>query len=170
MFHSWKSVDMKIQEQLQERDGIRDARYVQNAEMHVQRASDGTANAEPARPSIDRVKRDFLERTYRSILAASRHAGISEEQAARRAGLSNPISEAVQRGSLERLTIEQYVDLALACGFMPLDLTLAPAVEAQEFAAEVPLEARSAPAFDAWLARRGVRRAIAAAQRAAQKR
>ena len=120
-------------------------------------------------PSIDHVKRDFLERAYRSIKAASRHAGMSEEQAARRAGLPNPISEAVRHGSLERLTIEQYVDLALACGYMPLDLTLAPAVEAQEFASEVPLESRSAPAFDAWLARRGVRRATAAARRAAQR-
>jgi transcriptional regulator with XRE-family HTH domain len=164
MFHSLHLAEMTMQERLEERDRIRDARLVREACRDRGGAGDAADTGEHGEAEGPAgIKRAFLEHAGRSVAMARLRSGLSREQVAQAAGVSRSTVESLEEASPTGLTMEQYVDLALACGSMPLELTLAPTPDMREFASEVPIGNRSATAFDAWLARRGVRRAVIAA-------
>lgn len=108
------------------------------------------------------LKRGFLHRLGTAIAGLRARAGLSHSQVAECTRLSVDVLKEVDVDP-GKLTLEEFVDLTLACGYIPLDVTLAPEADVRDFVREAPQAPRGATAFEAWKARRSVRQALAAA-------
>ncbi|MBV9278750.1 MAG: helix-turn-helix transcriptional regulator [Chloroflexi bacterium] len=109
-------------------------------------------------------KADFQDRVRALLIEVRRRAGWSRERVADAAGVPVSVVEGIEAGRLGTVTLEQYVDLALACGHMPLDLALAPVEELREYTAERPHDPRTVTNLEAWRTRRALARALEAAR------
>ncbi|HEX6510012.1 MAG TPA: hypothetical protein VF221_20480 [Chloroflexota bacterium] len=164
LLQPYESSAMTMTERLRERDEIHVARILSAHEkdgeaMNVRAEEEPLAGRLPA----DHLKLTFLERVRTALAGIRTRAGLSRQQLADRAGVPANLVEELELVAPHSLTLEQFVDLALACGYMPLEPTLAPADDVHQFAEEVAGGPGTDTAFHTWLARRGVRRALAAA-------
>ena len=100
------------------------------------------------------LKESFLSEAILTLFHARRDAGLTQAQLAARLGVKQPTIARLERDFSGSVTLRRYVEVALACGVIPLDLALVPVEQLKQFAQEDPGAEKTAAAFNAWLAAR----------------
>jgi len=108
----------------------------------------------------------FVRRSGEALSRARATSGYSSTDLAHRSGVPSTHVERAEEGHTQDMTLRQYLDLALACDHLPLDLVLVPSEELARFAREAPPVPRTALEYEAWRSRRSLREALASARRA----
>lgn len=88
------------------------------------------------------LKESFLARAMLALFNARRDAGLTQEQLAERLGTKQSSIARLERDLSGSVTLRRFVEVALACGVMPYDISLAPIEHVRRAAVEHPDEAR----------------------------
>jgi transcriptional regulator with XRE-family HTH domain len=100
------------------------------------------------------LKESFLTAAILALFHARRNAGFTQAQLAARLGVKQPTIARLERDFSGSFTLRRYVEVALACGVIPLDLALVATEQLRQFALDDPGAEKTAAAFNAWLAAR----------------
>lgn len=100
------------------------------------------------------LKESFLSEAILALFHARRDAGLTQAQLAARLGVKQPTIARLERDFSGSVTLRRYVEVALACGVIPLDLALVPVEQLKRFVLDDPGAEKTAAAFNAWLAAR----------------
>lgn len=98
------------------------------------------------------LKESFLSEAIIALFHARRDAGLTQAQLAARLGVKQPSIARLERDFSGSVTLRRYVEVAIACGVMPLDLALVPVEQLKRFVLDDPGAEKTASAFNAWLA------------------
>ena len=98
------------------------------------------------------LKESFLSEAILALFHARRDAGLTQAQLAGRLGVKQPTIARLERDFSGSFTLRRYVEVALACGVIPLDLALVPIEQLKQFVLDDPGAEKTAAAFNAWLA------------------
>ena len=98
------------------------------------------------------LKESFLAEAILALFHARRDAGLTQAQLAARLGVKQPTIARLERDFSGSFTLRRYVEVALACGVIPLDLALVATEQLRQFALDDPGAEKTAAAFNAWLA------------------
>lgn len=98
------------------------------------------------------LKESFLSQAMLSLFHARRDAGLTQAQVAERLGTKQSSIARLERDNSGSVTLQRFVEVALACGVMPLDLTLVPAEQLKQYVAHDPAAEKTQVAFSAWAA------------------
>lgn len=86
---------------------------------------------------------------------------MTRTQLAGRVGVSPDVIERAEGGDLGDITLEEFVNLALICGYVPLDLSMQPVDEVTEFSAQSAERVHSVVEFERWRLRRDIQELLA---------
>ena len=113
----------------------------------IQELTDEKGGQEFAR---EYLKADFLAAAVDALFYARRQAGLTQEQVAQKLGKKQ---EAIARWEADtdgKMSLRQYVEIALACGRIPLEMVLAPVDAVRRYIIENPQAPWTPVAYDAW--------------------
>jgi len=82
---------------------------------------------------------------------ARREAGLTQEEVAERLGTKQPAIARLERDHEGRFSLRRFVEHALACGALPLDIVLKSSENAREYALENPDEPTTETAYESWI-------------------
>jgi transcriptional regulator with XRE-family HTH domain len=100
------------------------------------------------------LKAGFLASAVDALFYARRNAGLTQEQVAQKLGKKQ---EAIARWEADtdgKMSLRQYVEIALACGMIPLDIKLEPVNSVRDYVFENPEAPRTQDLYDAWIKKR----------------
>lgn len=92
----------------------------------------------------------WLSAAMEKLWDARRHAGLTQNDVAQRLGTKQPAIARLEKDDEGRVSLRRYVEYALACGLLPLDITLEPADKLREYALDNPDAPMTQKAFEAW--------------------
>src|SRR5205807_2345953 len=98
----------------------------------------------------------FCHQAGSALRTVRRRSGLSPQGVAELSGIPVEVVERAEVGDLESMTLQHYFDLALVCGYLPLDLVLEPVNDIYAFALEEEQRPRTPTEMETWHARRGV--------------
>jgi transcriptional regulator with XRE-family HTH domain len=81
---------------------------------------------------------------------ARRQAGLTQAEVAQRLNTKQPAIARLEKDSEGSLSLRRYVEYALACGVLPLDISLKPAAALRQYALGDPEAPRTESAYKAW--------------------
>jgi transcriptional regulator with XRE-family HTH domain len=96
------------------------------------------------------LKESFLLEAMTALFHARRAAGLTQAQLAERLHTKQSSIARLERDFTGSMTLRRFVEVAIACGVVPLDLTLAPLEQVARYATEAPDAERTQVAFSAW--------------------
>ncbi len=114
----------------------------------VQKLSDEMNGQEFAR---EYLKADFLAAAVDALFYARREAGLTQEQVAQKLGKKQ---EAIARWEADtdgKMSLRQYVEIALACDMIPLDIILEPIDSVRDYVIHNPQAPRTQYLYSDWL-------------------
>jgi transcriptional regulator with XRE-family HTH domain len=117
------------------------------ADVIVHELSDEKDGQEFAR---EYLKVDFLATAVDALFYARHQAGLTQEQVAQKLGKKQ---EAIARWEADidgKMSLQQYVEIALACDMIPLEMVLAPVDAVRRYIIENPGAPCTQVAYDAW--------------------
>jgi transcriptional regulator with XRE-family HTH domain len=92
----------------------------------------------------------WLSSAIEKLYDARRQAGLTQEEVAQLLGTKQPAIARLERDDEGKVSLHRYVAFALACGFLPLDISLRPTEALREYALDDPDAPRTEAAFEAW--------------------
>ena len=95
-------------------------------------------------------KAEFLASAVDALFAARRQAGLTQEQVAERLNTKQAAIARLEADTTGSMSLHRYIEVALACGMVPLDITLAPIDSVRDYIIECPDGARTADAYIRW--------------------
>ena len=98
------------------------------------------------------LKESFLLQAMSALFHARRAAGLTQAQLAERLHTRQSSIARLERAMSGSVTLKRFVEVAIACGVMPLDMTLVPVQEMIQFAGDNAETPRTQVAFSAWRA------------------
>lgn len=108
-----------------------------------------TSNEETAR---EYLKESFVSSAMLALFHARRDVGLTQTELAQRLHTKQSSIARLERDLSGSVTLRRYVEVALACGMMPLDIALVPTEQLRQYAALDPDAPRAQVAFNAWIA------------------
>ncbi len=99
----------------------------------------------------DYLKADFLAAAVDALFYARRQAGLTQEQVAQKLGKKQ---EAIARWEADiegKMSLRQYVEIALACDRIPLNVVLEPVESVRDFVIDHPEVPQTPDRYYAWL-------------------
>src|SRR5712692_6362400 len=97
------------------------------------------------------LKADFLAAAVDALFYARREARLTQEQVAQKLGKKQ---EAIARWEADtdgKMSLRQYVEIALACDMIPLDIILEPIDSVRDYVIHNPQAPRTQDLYSAWL-------------------
>jgi transcriptional regulator with XRE-family HTH domain len=92
----------------------------------------------------------WLSSALEKLYDARRQANLTQRDVAQRLGTKQPAIARLERDNEGRVSLHRYIEFALACGFLPLDISLRPIEALREYALNDPDAPRTEVAFEAW--------------------
>lgn len=99
------------------------------------------------------LRESWLLAAIRALRDARRRAGLSQAEVAARLGTTQPAIARLENDREGRTTLHRYVDYALACGMLPLEIVVEPLESVRQFAVENPMAPRTQTCYEAWARR-----------------
>jgi transcriptional regulator with XRE-family HTH domain len=96
------------------------------------------------------LRRSWLLEAVRALRDARRRAGFTQEEVAQRLHTTQSAIARMESDHDGRMSLHRYVDFAVACESLPLDISLVPLRDIYRFAASQPDAARTGQQFDVW--------------------
>jgi transcriptional regulator with XRE-family HTH domain len=100
------------------------------------------------------LKAGFLAAAVDALFYARRSAGLTQAQVAERLHTKQAAIARLEADVDGSMSLRRYVDVALACGFVPLDITLVSIDSARNYAIDNPQAPRTQEAYNTWLLKR----------------
>ena len=100
------------------------------------------------------LKDRFLSSAVRAISAARHKAGLTQEDIAQRLGKKQAAIARWESDTEGRMSLRQYVELALACGKIPLNMMLEPVESVRDFVIDHPEALQTPSLYIEWLKKR----------------
>ncbi len=101
--------------------------------------------------SREYLKAGFLSTAVRALFYARKQAGLTQEQVARLLNTKQASIARLEADTEGSMSLRRYVEAALACGMVPLDITLVPVSALREYAIAHPEAPRTQEAYNEWL-------------------
>lgn len=98
------------------------------------------------------LKESFASAAMLALFHARRDAGLSQAELAQRLHTKQSSIARLERDLSGSVTLRRYIEVALACGVMPLDIALVPTEQLRQYARIDPDAPRAQVAFNAWIA------------------
>jgi transcriptional regulator with XRE-family HTH domain len=92
----------------------------------------------------------WLSSAIESLYDARREAHLTQKEVAERLNTKQPDISRLERDDEGRVTLHRYIEYALACGVLPLNISLRPASALREYALHDPEAPRTERAYEAW--------------------
>ena len=96
------------------------------------------------------LKRRWLADATAALREARKEAGLTQEDVAQRLGTKQPAIARLENDREGRFSLARYIEYALACDMMPLDIEFEPVSEVRKYALSAPDAPRTAAAYRAW--------------------
>ena len=121
-------------------------------ERHTGRLSDLVRDVLEESPESARayLRESWLSAAIRALRDARRKANLTQAEIADRMGTTQPAVARLENDREGRTTLHRYVDYALACGELPLDIVLEPVESVREFAIDQPSTRRTQACYQVW--------------------
>ncbi len=97
------------------------------------------------------LKTGFLSSAVDALFYARRQAGLTQTQVAERLNTKQASIARLEADTNGSLTLRRYVEFALACGMVPLDITLAPIDSVRDFVRNHPDSPLTPELYQAWI-------------------
>jgi transcriptional regulator with XRE-family HTH domain len=97
------------------------------------------------------LKAGFLSSAVDALFDARRQAGLTQTQVANRLNTKQASIARLEADTSGSLTLRRYVEIALACDMVPLDITLAPIDSIRDFVRNHPDSPLTQVLYQAWL-------------------
>jgi transcriptional regulator with XRE-family HTH domain len=97
------------------------------------------------------LKKGFLAAAMEALFYARREAGLTQAQLADRLQTKHSSIARWEADTSGSISLHRYIEMALACGMIPLNIKLVPISSLSEYATEDPQAPRTADHYDAWL-------------------
>lgn len=92
----------------------------------------------------------WLSSAIEALYDARRRANLTQKEVAERLGTKQPAIARLEKDDEGRVSLHRYIEYALACGVLPLDLSLRPVSALREYALNDPDAPRTERAYEAW--------------------
>jgi len=96
------------------------------------------------------LKERFLTAAVLSLFEQRKASGLTQAEVAERLGTKQPAISSIEADFSGSFSFRRYVDYALACGTLPLDLSFAPVEGIRRFLLDEPSDAPTAMAYAGW--------------------
>jgi len=96
------------------------------------------------------LKSEFLVSAVDALFSARREAGLTQAQVADRLNTKQASIARLEADTTGSITLRRYVEVALACGMVPLNITLVPISSARQYVIENAEEPITADAYALW--------------------
>lgn len=100
------------------------------------------------------LKAAFLSSAVEKMFYARRDAGLTQAQVAEKLRTKQTAIARLEADMDGSMSLRRYVEVALACGMIPLDMTLVPISALRDYVIENPDAPRTADLYYAWLAKK----------------
>jgi transcriptional regulator with XRE-family HTH domain len=97
------------------------------------------------------LKKGFLTAAMEALFYARRGAGLTQAQVAHRLQTKHTSIARWEGDTSGSISLHRYVEMALACGMIPLDIKLVPVKSLSEYVAEDPQAPRTVDYYETWL-------------------
>ncbi len=92
----------------------------------------------------------FVSQTMVSLFHARRKSGLTQAQVAEKLNTKQSAIARMENDLSGSVSLRRYVEMAAACGMVPLEITLVPVDELREYVIANPDAPRTADAFQQW--------------------
>ena len=92
----------------------------------------------------------WLSSAIEKLYDARRAANLTQKEVAERLGTKQPAIARLEKDDGGRVSLHRYIEYALACDMLPLDIMLKPAEDVRRYATYDPEAPRSEKAYEAW--------------------
>src|SRR5579884_1516385 len=96
------------------------------------------------------LRESWLLAAIRALRDARRKAGLSQSEVAARMGTTQPAIARLENDREGRTTLHRYIDYALACGMLPLEIVVEPLEGVRQFAIARPDVPRTQSCYQVW--------------------
>ncbi|HLH75092.1 MAG TPA: helix-turn-helix domain-containing protein [Chloroflexota bacterium] len=96
------------------------------------------------------LRESWLSAAIRALREARRKANLTQAEVAERMGTTQPAVARLENDLEGRTTLHRYIDYALACGALPLNIVLEPFESVRQFAIDQPEAVRTQVCYQAW--------------------
>lgn len=100
------------------------------------------------------LKADFLSSAVNELFYARRSAHITQDQLAQKLGKKQSAIARWETDTEGKMSLRQYVEIALACGVIPLPMRLEPVFSVRDYIMENPRQPLTHLLYEAWQARK----------------
>lgn len=100
------------------------------------------------------LKSGFLSSAVDALFYARRKAGLTQEEVAEKLGKKQAAIARWEADTDGKMSLRQYVELALAYGMVPLDITFVPINSLRDYTIDNPEAPRTLDAYNAWLTKK----------------
>jgi len=129
------------------------------SKKHDVQSSGSTSDYIKERLSIDKggdftrayLKKGFLTAAMDALFHARRKAGLTQSQVADKLYTKHTSIARWEADTSGSISLHRYVEMALACGMIPLDIKLVPISSLCDYAVEDPQASRTADLYSEWL-------------------
>lgn len=97
------------------------------------------------------LKTGFLSSAVDALFYARRRLGLTQAQLAERLNTKQTSIARLEADTSGSLTLRRYVEIALACGMVPLNITLAPIDSVSDFVRSHPDSPLTSELYEAWM-------------------
>lgn len=97
------------------------------------------------------LKAKFLSLAVRALYNVRRNAGLTQAQVAEHLKTKQAAIARLEADTEGSMTLHRYVDFALACGVVPLDITLAPVESVRDFVIDNPAVLPTQELYQVWI-------------------
>jgi transcriptional regulator with XRE-family HTH domain len=118
------------------------------ADSLVQKLSDEESGQEFAR---EYLKADFLAAAVDALFYARRQAGLTQAQVAERLHTKQAAIARLEADTEGSMSLRRYVEFALACGMIPLEMVFAPVDAVRNYVMENPEAPWTQEAYNTWI-------------------
>jgi transcriptional regulator with XRE-family HTH domain len=102
------------------------------------------------------LKAGFLSSSVDGLFYARRQAGLTQEQVAEQLNTKQAAIARLEADTNGSMSLRRYVEFTLACGMVPLDITLAPIESVRNFVIAYPDSSLTQMNYDTWLFTKGI--------------
>lgn len=99
------------------------------------------------------LKSSFLSSAVDALFHARRQVGLTQAQVAELMGTKQAAIARLEADTDGSMSLHRFVEFALACGMVPLDIKLAPIEDVHNYVLQFPEAPRTADAFSRWVAK-----------------
>jgi transcriptional regulator with XRE-family HTH domain len=101
--------------------------------------------------SREYLKAGFLSSAVRALFYARKEAGLTQAQVAEQLNTKQAAIARLEADTEGSMSLRRYVEAALACGMIPLDITLVPVSVLRDYVIAHPEAPRTQEAYNEWL-------------------